>query len=347
MKLITIFGTRPQFIKSCLISKKLKENKITEIIIHTGQHYDTNMSSIFFKNLKINIPNYTLNINNKTNGLMTGQMIIQLEEIIINEKPDGIIVYGDCNTTIAGALVACKLHIPIIHIESGLRSYDKKMPEEINRIVTDHISNYLMCPTKTSVENLKKEGITSNVFLTGDLMVELLRQNISLLQSNYCYSSHNLKPQTYYLATIHRQSNTTPENITQILNTFNRQEFPVLFCVHPRTKKVIDTNKITIPPRVICIEPVGFLEILSLLYSSRALFTDSGGLQKEAYELKVPCFTLRESTEWKELVDIGWNILGFPENTEESIKRISDLDHPQLYFENTSDKIVSIIKQFF
>jgi UDP-N-acetylglucosamine 2-epimerase len=345
MKLITIFGTRPQFIKSCLISKKLKENKINEVLIHTGQHYDKNMSSIFFKNLKINIPDYNLNINNKTHGSMTGQMIIQLEEIIINENPDCIIVYGDCNTTISGALVACKLDIPIIHIESGLRSYDKKMPEEINRIVTDHISNYLMCPTKNAVENLKKEGITSNVFLTGDLMVELLRENISSLQSNYCYSSHNLKPKTYYLATVHRQSNTTPENISKILNTFNSQKFPVLFCVHPRTKAVIDENNITIPQRVICIEPTGFLEILSLLYSSRALFTDSGGLQKEAYELKIPCFTLRESTEWKELIDIGWNILGFPDNTEESIKKILKLDHPLLYPEDTSDKIVSIIKK--
>ena len=346
-KIITIFGTRPQFIKSCLISKKLKEKKIEEITINTSQHYDDNMSNIFFKSLDIPKPNYNLNIKENYHGAMTGRMLIELEKIIININPSCIIVYGDCNTTIAGALVACKLNIPIMHIESGLRSFDKQMPEEINRVITDHVSTYLFCPTENSVKNLKMEGITKNVFLTGDLMIELLRINKEKIQNPIDFNIPcEIKQKNYYLATIHRQSNTNNDEIKNILYNFSIQKYNVLFCIHPRTNDIIIKNNIKIPKNIICINPVGYLEILKLLFNSRALFTDSGGLQKEAYELKIPCFTLRKNTEWVELVSSGWNILGLPENVEENIKNILELNHPELYVHNTSDKIVDIIQKF-
>jgi UDP-N-acetylglucosamine 2-epimerase len=347
-KIITIFGTRPQFIKACLISKKLKKKKIEEITIHTGQHYDINMSGIFFKSLDIPTPNYVLNIQEKCHGAMTGKMIIELEKIILNNKPTCIIVYGDCNTTVAGALVASKLNIPVIHIEAGLRSFDKQMPEEINRIVTDHISSYLFCPTENSVKNLEMEGITKNVFLTGDLMIELLRENIEKIKVNFdFYLLNEIKQKKYYLATIHRQSNTTLSKIKNILSIFSIQKYPVLFCIHPRTKDIIKNNNIKLPKNIICINPVGYLEILKLLFNSRALFTDSGGLQKEAYELKIPCFTLRKNTEWKELVSSGWNILGLPTNVEKNIETILNLDHPELYINDTSEKITNIIQNIY
>jgi len=345
MKLITIFGTRPQFIKSCLLSKKIKENKINEIIIHTGQHYDNNMSDIFFKGLNLTKPKYNLNIKENNHGSMTGKMIIEIEKILLIENPIFVIVYGDCNTTMAGAIAATKLNIPVIHIESGLRSFDKKMPEEINRIVTDHMSTYLFCPTKTSIANLASEGLTQNVFLSGDLMIELLRENIKIIKSNSCYLQHNLTPNEYYLATIHRQSNTSTKKLKEIISFFSKQIFPVLFCVHPRTMKVITDNKITIPTNIICSKPVGFLEMMSLLYTSKAVFTDSGGLQKEAYELKIPCFTLRKNTEWKELILSGWNRLGFPENVEESIKEMLNYEHEELYLHNPSKKIMKVLNE--
>jgi UDP-N-acetylglucosamine 2-epimerase len=345
MKLFTIIGTRPQFIKACLLSKELKERSIEEVIVHTGQHYDKEMSDIFFEKLNMIKPKYHLDIKEKYHGAMTGKMIIELEQLIIKETPTHVMVYGDCNTTLAGAIVARKLNIPIIHVESGLRSFDKKMPEEINRVLTDHISTYLMCPTLNSIENLKKESIVQNVFLTGDLMVELLRQNIELVKTSSFYNTLNVKPKQYYLATIHRQSNTTPRKIKEILSLFNKQKFPVLFCMHPRTLKVIENNNIQIPENVIYNKPVGFLEILNLLYNSRALFTDSGGLQKESYVLKIPCFTLRKNTEWKELIFSGWNVLGFPENIEGSVEKMLQHNHPELYMKNTSTLIVNILQE--
>ena len=345
MKLITIFGTRPQFIKSCLLSKKLKENKINEIIIHTGQHYDNEMSNVFFKSLNLKKPKYNLNIKENNHGSMTGKMIIKIEEIFIKEHPDFVLVYGDCNTTMAGAITATKLNIPVIHVESGLRSFDKKMPEEINRIITDHLSTYLFCPTKIAVENLSKENLTQNVFLSGDLMIELLRKNLSKIKTLSAYLHYNITPNKYYLATIHRQSNTTIEKIKEILSFFNKQKFPVLFCIHPRTMNVINDNNIKIPENIIYSKPVGFLEMMSLVQTARAVFTDSGGLQKEAYELKVPCFTLRKSTEWKELIFSGWNMLGFPENVEDSIKKMLKCKHDILYLHNPSKKIIDVLNK--
>lgn len=344
MKIVTILGTRPQFIKSCLLSNELKKNNINEIIIHTGQHYDSNMSEIFFKKLNLKEPNYYLQITKKAHGPMTAQMMEKIDAILHKEKPTAIIVYGDCNTTLAGALVASKEHIPIIHVESGLRSFDKKMPEEINRVLVDHISDLLFCPCKKGITNLEKEGINSNkIHLTGDLMVDLLRSKNKLI-NEICFYKKYASSKNYYLATIHRQSNTEHIKLREIIKKFGNQVFDIIFCLHPRTKKAIDKYNIKIPENVKCIEPVGFLDMMNLLSHSRALFTDSGGLQKEAYELKIPCFTIRENTEWTELVNSGWNQLGFPDNAELEIKKMKKSRHPIFYKNKTAQKIVQIIK---
>ena len=310
MKIVTILGARPQFIKAGSVSREIvKHENIEEVIVHTGQHYDANMSDIFFDEMKIPKPNYFLGIGGKSHGAMTGQMIEKIEEVLLKEKPDWVMVYGDTNSTLAGAIVASKLHIKLAHIEAGLRSFNMKMPEEVNRILTDRVSQILFCPTNTAVKNLKNEGYDNldiKVVKSGDVMQDGAMFYRDLAQKPSC----DIKDE-YILCTIHRAENTDDETrLKDIFSALNEiaQQKQIILPLHPRTKKIlkelqIDTDKLTI------IDPVGYLEMVWLIDNCSLVMTDSGGLQKEAYFFEKQCITLRDETEWVELVENGFNTL--------------------------------------
>jgi UDP-GlcNAc3NAcA epimerase len=313
MKLVTILGARPQFIKAAAVSRaiQLSKKSIQEVIVHTGQHFDHNMSEIFFEEMGIPKPDYNLDISGLSHGAMTGRMLEKIEEVLFKEKPDLVLVYGDTNSTLAGALAASKLHIPIAHVEAGLRSFNMKMPEEVNRILTDRISNYLFCPTQAAVENLEKEGfanIDCKIFHTGDVM-----QDAALHHAKQARKPNGLTDAQlangFVLATIHRAENTNDPTILKMiiesLNTIHNDHLPVIIPVHPRTVSKLKEQSLKLSCHTI--EPVGYLEMLYLLQHSRLVMTDSGGLQKEAYFFQKPCVTLREETEWVELVEQGAN----------------------------------------
>jgi len=311
MKIITILGARPQFIKASSLSRELKKRKnYEEIIIHTGQHFDENMSNIFFEEMEIPKPKYNLDINSLSHGAMTGRMLEEIEKILLTEKPDWVVVYGDTNSTIAGALAAKKLDIKVAHIEAGLRSFDMKMPEEINRILTDQISDILFCPTNTAVANLTNDGFDRKqtiVSLSGDIMYDS-----ALYYKNKMRRPNGLESdEEYILVTIHRQENTDDKkrlwNILNALNTLVDQGNHIVWPIHPRTKKIIEKHGWSI--KFNCIPPVGYLEMLYLLDNSKLVITDSGGLQKEAYFFNKYCLTLRDSTEWVELIENNVNSL--------------------------------------
>ncbi|UGV40622.1 UDP-N-acetylglucosamine 2-epimerase (non-hydrolyzing) [Methanococcoides orientis] len=312
MKILSVIGARPQFIKCAPLSRKLRESH-EEILVHTGQHYDPKMSDIFFKELGIPEPDYNLGIGSATQGEQTGKMLMEIEKLLINEEPDIVLVYGDTNSTIAGSLAASKLQIHVAHVEAGLRSFDRTMPEEINRIVTDHISNLLFCPTRTAVTNLENEGITDGVHNVGDVMMDALHYNIKVAEEkSTILDDLNLSHQDFMVATIHRASNTDDiENLSSIVKAFCSVDANILFPVHPRTKKCLQQYGLwdKLRENVNVISPLGYLDMLKLMSSSRKILTDSGGVQKEAYVLGVPCITMRNNTEWVETVDDGWNVL--------------------------------------
>ena len=314
MKIVTILGARPQFIKAGSVSREIQRQKaegrdIEEVIVHTGQHYDANMSDIFFEEMKIPKHNYFLGIGGKSHGAMTGQMIEKIEEVCLKEKPDWVMVYGDTNSTLAGAIVASKLHIKLAHIEAGLRSFNMKMPEEVNRILTDRVSDILFCPTDTAIENLKNEGydkLDCKIVKSGDVM-----QDGAIFYKNLAIKPKYEITNNFILCTIHRAENTDDE--TRLKNIFKAleqiaKEQQIILPLHPRTKKIlheldIDTNNLTI------IDPVGYLEMVWLIDNCSLVMTDSGGLQKEAYFFEKQCITLRDETEWVELVENGFNTL--------------------------------------
>jgi UDP-N-acetylglucosamine 2-epimerase len=333
MKIVTIIGARPQFIKAAPFSRFLRNNylsKIEEVLVHTGQHYDTNMSDVFFSELEIPLPKYNLGIGSGEHGYQTGKMLMEIERVLLEEKSDLVIVYGDTNSTIAGSLAASKIHIPVAHIEAGLRSFNMLMPEELNRIVCDHISNFCFCPTETAVENLKKEGIfdgknlkTSNgkpivVRNTGDIMFDAILYNKGLSEKkSVILSELDLKPKTYVLATVHRAENT--DNVLRMKNIFDgfsKIPIDVILTLHPRTKKYIKEYNISIPHNVKIIDPVGYLDMIALQTNASVIMTDSGGVQKEAFFLRVPCITLRDETEWVETLKDGWNTLAQVDNDD-------------------------------
>ena len=311
MNIISIVGARPNFIKCAPLSREIRK-EFNEVIIHTGQHYDYEMNKVFFEELNIPEPDYHLDVGSGSHGYQTGEMIKRIEEVLLKEEPDLLIVYGDTNSTLAGALAASKLHITVAHIESGLRSYDKSMPEEINRILTDHCSDVLFCPTETSVENLKREGITNEVHCTGDVMVDALKENIKIAEKKAMILDEiGLKPKEYYLATIHRAENTDDfERLENIVDAFCEIGNLVFPC-HPRTEKCLKRFGLwdRLVENVRVARPVGYLDMLMLEKNARKVLTDSGGVQKEAYIFKVPCITLRGNTEWVETVEDGWNVL--------------------------------------
>ncbi len=310
MKIASIVGARPQFIKLAPLSKKINAH-FKEIIIHTGQHFDEDMSDMFFKDLSIPKPDYNLNINCGNHGEQTGKMMIELEKALKGECPSLAIVFGDTNSTLAGSLVCSKLHIPTIHIEAGLRSFNKEMPEEINRIVADHTSDFLFAPTKTAMENLEWEGIVEKAILTGDIMVASLMENIAIAdQQSSILEKTGLKAEEYYLMTLHRPYNVDdPIKLSKIFTKLSKICSQIIFPAHPRTRKVINDNQLLIPVNILLFEPVGYIDFIKLESSSMKIITDSGGIQKEAYILKKPCITIRPETEWIETVKERWNIL--------------------------------------
>jgi UDP-GlcNAc3NAcA epimerase len=313
MKIISMVGARPQFIKLSALSKELRK-KHQEIILHTGQHYDDELSKIFFSELSIPEPDYNLGIGSAEHGEQTGRMLKGIEEVLLFEKPDLVIVYGDTNSTLAGALAAVKQKIPVAHVEAGLRSFKKSMPEEVNRILTDQVSSLLFCPTKTSVQNLKKEGITKGVHLVGDVMYDSLRQHIKRAEkTSGIMKKLKLSKRDFYLITIHRAENTgAKENLKKIAVILAGLDKKTVFPVHPRTKKSLSEFNLLDKLEskgLLLIDPVSYLDMLVLEKNARCVLTDSGGVQKEAFFLKTPCLTLREETEWVETLRKGNNKL--------------------------------------
>ncbi|UWZ93085.1 UDP-N-acetylglucosamine 2-epimerase (non-hydrolyzing) [[Pasteurella] aerogenes] len=315
-KILTIIGARPQFIKASVVSKAILENdNLQEIIVHTGQHFDKNMSDIFFEQLSIPRPHYLLDINGGSHGDMTGRMLIEIEKVLLNERPDCVLVYGDTNSTLAGALAAAKLHIPVAHVEAGLRSFNMNMPEEVNRILTDRVSNILFCPTETAISNLNNEGypfITSNGFKQKITNVGDVMQDSALLFSRQAVAPRNAKlPNRFILATIHRAENTNDlERLSNILEALNdiSKNISIILPIHPRTLNIINRNKFD-TNNILFIDPVGYFEMLWLLKNSELVVTDSGGVQKEAFFMEKACITMRDQTEWIELVNLGVNEL--------------------------------------
>jgi UDP-GlcNAc3NAcA epimerase len=313
-KIVTILGARPQFIKAAVVSRAVKNSGIKEIIVHTGQHFDKEMSDIFFEEMEIPRPNYTLNINNLSHGAMTGRMLEKIEEVLLKEKPDTVLVYGDTNSTLAGALAAAKLNIPVAHVEAGLRSFNRAMPEEINRILTDRISAYLFCPTDTAVKNLKKEGFDAfncQVQNVGDVMYDaaLFYEKKSDQASNII-ARLKLEKEKFILCTVHRQENTDDKaQLTSLFGTLNEihRSIKVVLPLHPRTRKILE--QWGIKPQITIIEPVGYFDIIQLIKHSKFVMTDSGGMQKEAFFFGKYCITLRNETEWVELIDHEVNFL--------------------------------------
>ncbi len=320
VKVVDVVGARPQFIKVAPILKAIQrhnerhpDSPIHEMLVHTGQHYDYEMSGVFFDDLGLKPPDYHLGVGSGTHGYQTGEMLKRIEEVLLQEKPDLVMVYGDTNSTLAGALAAAKLHIPVAHVEAGLRSFNRRMPEEINRVLTDHVSDLLFCPTRTAVENLRREGITEGVYLVGDVMYDAALQYLELAEKKSCILEHlGLEPRGYALATVHRAENAdNPERLQAIfagLEAVARAGLPVILPLHPRTRKQAEALGLR-PNSIRVLEPVSYLDMLVLEKNARVILTDSGGVQKEAFFFRVPCVTLREETEWVETLASGWNVL--------------------------------------
>lgn len=328
MKIFTIVGARPQFIKAAPVSRALREIGITESIVHTGQHFDAGMSDIFFEELAIPKPTHHLGISGGGHGAMTGAMLQSLEQLLETERPDWVLVYGDTNSTLAGTLAATKLQIPVAHVEAGLRSFDQSMPEEQNRIVADHLATLLFTPTPAATANLQREGISvEKIAQVGDVMFDatLYYTERARNRSDILYSNQ-LQSKDYFLATIHRAGNTDNlqrlQSILSGLNTVSRDIKRVVMPLHPRTRSAIAQNHLT-ADSIHVIEPVGYLDMLALEHNAALIATDSGGVQKEAYFQGVPCLTLRDETEWVELIDLGWNQL-VPAVSSQIVKAVSE-----------------------
>ncbi|MCS3901417.1 non-hydrolyzing UDP-N-acetylglucosamine 2-epimerase [Methanococcus voltae] len=335
MKILTVVGARPQFIKLAPVSKELRKNH-DEILVDTGQHYDYEMNKIFFEQLNIPKPDYYLGVGSGNHGHQTGEMLKKIEDVLLNEKPDLLIVYGDTNSTLAGALAASKLHIKVAHIEAGLRSFDRRMPEELNRITTDHLSDLLFVPTKTGVDNLKVEGVSKGVYLTGDVMYDAVLNNLEIAENKIGVSKlfddlglKNHECKQYMLATIHRAENTNDkEKLTNIFEAMMESNENIVLPLHPRTEKYLKEyglyDKVQ-KSNITIIKPVGYLEMLLLEKYAKKILTDSGGVQKEAYFVDVPCITLRENTEWIETLEDGYNVL-VGSNKDEILKNIKEFE---------------------
>lgn len=356
MKIVTIVGARPQFIKASALSREINHHKdIEEIIVHTGQHFDTNMSDVFFDEMEIPKPKYYLDIHSLSHGAMTGRMLEEIEKVLITEKPDFVIVYGDTNSTLAGALAAKKLHVKVAHVEAGLRSFNMAMPEEVNRILTDRISDILFCPTQTAIKNLDNEGFGqfgSQIVLSGDIMYDAaLFYRAKAEERSKILKEFDLEKDNFMLATIHRQENTDDKSrLSQIIHSLNEinKNKRVFMPLHPRTKKLLQMHEIKVDFTIV--DPVGYLDMIALTSHAFMVFTDSGGLQKEAFFFGKYCITLRDQTEWVELVDGGFNSLAGADQ-ETILNTYHTLDIKNIDFNlnlygdgKTASKILDVLK---
>ena len=360
---MTIVGARPQFVKTAVVNRAIKrfnrqDNKcrLIEVLVHTGQHYDFDMSQVFFDQLDLPTPQYRLGVRSGTHGKQTAKMLARIEEVLAKERPELVVVYGDTNSTLAGALGAVKMEIPIVHIEAGLRSGNRHMPEEINRIITDRISSLLFCPTKKSVFNLKAEGIIRGVHLVGDVMLDaFMTYEKVALKTSRILRTLKLKRGSYCLATVHRQENADdPVRLRSILSAFAElasERCPFIVPLHPRTRKSLLDRKFSVPTNrhVRLMPPISYLDMTALESHAKTILTDSGGVQREAYFARVPCVTLRNETEWPETVKSGWNIISGT-RTEDVIRAFvrlerTDLPEPPPYFGDgrASERIVEIL----
>ena len=322
MKIVTVLGARPQFVKASVVTAAFSRTlDMEEVVVHTGQHFDANMSDVFFAELAMSVPRYQLDIHGGGHGEMTGRMLMGIEKVLLEERPDVVLVYGDTNSTLAGALAATKLHIPVAHVEAGLRSFNMRMPEEINRILTDHISRWLFAPTEASAQHLRREGFQDGqIFSVGDVMYDVaLHHGARVKPEGGLLASLDLKPGAFVLATLHRAENTDhPQRLANVVDALEvtAQSMPVVWPLHPRTRAVLQqTGRFDkLSRQVHLIEPVGYLDMVQLEKYAAVIATDSGGVQKEAFFYRVPCVTLRDETEWVELVEAGWNRLAPPNN---------------------------------
>lgn len=350
MKIVSLVGARPQFIKEAVIHKALQEAGIAEIIVHSGQHYDWNMSDVFFSVLNIRKPDYNLEVGSGSHAYQTGTTMMRFEEVLLKEKPDAVLVYGDTNTTVAGAIAGAKLKIPVGHVEAGLRQEPKTMPEELNRILTDHSCDWLFCPSQLAVDNLKREGLEDKAFFTGDVMYDLFLAMSPFANVEAVLKRFNLKENEFVLVTIHRDFNTdVPETLQKIVHSLKKlsKDISVLFPTHPRVRKRIQEFNIN-TDGITMVEPVDYLTILSLLKSCAFVITDSGGLQKEAYFAGKRAIVVMPDTGWRELTDIGWNLLSLPEDISNAINEIlQPVDPPKnIYGDgNAAHKIVSTLEE--
>ena len=360
-RVVSIVGARPQFIKAAPVSRALRAARHAEVLVHTGQHYDSNMSAIFFDELGLQPPAHNLGIGSGMHGAQTGAMLAGVERVLAAERPDWALIYGDTNSTLAGALAAANLHIRVAHVEAGLRSFNRRMPEEINRVVADHLSDLLLVPSQTAVDNLAAEGLTRGVHLVGDVMVDALALAAERAQDRpEALARLGVAEHGYLLVTIHRAENTdSPPRLKNILAALEELNEPVVFPVHPRTRKVLEA----IHPKygaatplqghegsagnLKLIEPVGYLEMVRLEQSARMILTDSGGIQKEAYWLRVPCVTLRDETEWVETVRAGWNIIAAADTARiiQAVRAFKPpADHPRLYGDgHAAERIAALL----
>jgi UDP-N-acetylglucosamine 2-epimerase len=349
MKIIHIVGARPQFIKAAMVSRAWNSSD-GEYLLHTGQHYSVKMSRLFFDELKLRKPDINLEVGSGSHAAQISKMLMGIDQYFENIQPDHVIIYGDTNSTLAGALAASKREIPLSHVEAGLRSYNRSMPEEINRIVSDHLSNLLFCPTEQAVKNLSSEGLKDNVHLVGDVMADALFSFLKIAnKQSGILDLLDLQPKKYVLATTHRGGNVDDKkNLSQIIAGFREINQVIILPLHPRTKKMVEVFDLSFPENVRVVEPVGYLDILVLEENAECILTDSGGIQKEAYLLGVRCITMREETEWVETVDAGWNFLAGA--SHEKIKNgfydfYPEENRPQIYGSgDASDKIVRVIK---
>lgn len=314
-KVLTIVGARPQFIKAAAVSRAISRvsDRLTEVMVHTGQHFDDNMSAVFFNELEIPAPAHNLEISSGTHGSMTGRMLVAVEEVMLAEKPDWVLIYGDTNSTLAGALAAAKLHIPVAHVEAGLRSFNMRMPEEVNRVLSDRVSALLLCPTDEAVTNLRREGITTGVFNVGDVMYDVaLHMREKARTQSDVLRRLGVEQGKFVLATCHRQENTDdPARLGAIVEAFRQisADTKLVLPLHPRTRKLLDDATRQKLSNVILTDPLGFLDMVALEQAAQVVVTDSGGVQKEAFFYGVPCVTMRDETEWVETVSLGWNTI--------------------------------------
>jgi UDP-GlcNAc3NAcA epimerase len=353
LNVITVLGARPQFVKASALSRALAAAGLQEKIIHTGQHYDAGMSGIFFTELGIPEPHWNLGCGGLSQGAMTGAMLTRIERILMDERPDAVVVYGDTNSTLAGALAAVKLHIPVAHVEAGLRSHNRRMPEEINRICTDHVSTLLFCSSSTGADLLATEGVTRGVHITGDVMADVFLRVLAEVRADAALFKSvpgvNALPERFALLTLHRAENTdAPERLSSIFKGISRSPVPIVFPVHPRTLKTMQQLKISLPENVISCEPVGYREMAALVNAAEFILTDSGGLQKEAYWAEKPCVTIRDETEWTETIESGWNTLTGAD-TGRIIAAVAspprNTSRPALYGDGqAADRMVSLLK---